>query len=171
MIGLSKRTDYGLLALVYLAAAPVGRVVRTRDIAEQHDLPVELLAKILQRLAKSGMIASTPGPTGGYHLARSTDDISIGQVVAAIEGAPALIHCERTDHNRCNQLDKCTIRKPLTRIQARVYDLLNLITLSEITGPEPPDELVFQSQIVRSNTIKPATARDRSVRGEEAIRA
>lgn len=139
MLSLSKSTDYALLALSYLTRTEVGRAVNTREIAEQFDLPVELLAKILQRLAKAELLVSTPGPTGGYRLARSASAISIGAVIEAVDGMPAIAQCFKTDHNGCEQLDKCTIRKPLARINARIFQMLNLISLAEISEEEPDE--------------------------------
>jgi Rrf2 family protein len=111
-----------------------GRVVRARDIAEQHDIPLELLAKILQKLARAGMLESAPGPTGGYVLARSADSISVGAVVQAVEGETGLTQCMKPDERICEQHLKCTIRTPLERVNARVQNLLNHISLTEING-------------------------------------
>ncbi len=139
MLGLTKKTDYALLALAYLAARQHGGAVRAREIAEHHGIPTELLAKILQRLAKSGLLVSTPGPTGGYALARPADDITVGAVLEAVEGAPALAQCLRNTDNCCEQEVHCTIRRPLERISARVYDMLDAIPLSELAhGADTP---------------------------------
>ena len=136
MLSLSKKTDYALLALSHLARAAGNRAVNAREIAEQYDIPLELLAKILQRLAKARLVVSAPGPTGGYRLARPAQTISIGAIVEIIDGPPALIHCMKISHNDCEQLDKCTIRKPLARINTRIFQMLNLISLAEISGDE-----------------------------------
>ncbi len=143
MLSLSKKTDYALLALSHLARAEGIRTVNAREIAEQYAIPVELLAKILQRLAKAKLVTSTPGPTGGYRLARTAEAISVGAVIEAIDGPPALIHCMKTVHNGCEQLDRCTIRKPLARINARIYQMLNLISLAEISGDEGGESAVI----------------------------
>ncbi len=132
MLNLSKKTDYALLALSYLTRSESVRAVNTREIAEQYDIPVELLAKILQQLAKANLLVSTPGPTGGYRLSRSSSTISIACVIEAIDGPPAIAQCFKTDHNSCDQLDKCTIRKPLGRINNKIYQMLELISLDEI---------------------------------------
>jgi len=132
MLSLSKKTDYALLALSYLTEIGECRSANTREIAEKYDIPVELLAKILQRLAKAGLVTSTPGPTGGYRLARQPEIISVGAVIEIIDGAPAIAHCFRTDGNACEQLDKCTIRTPLERINARIVQMLGHISLADI---------------------------------------
>jgi Rrf2 family protein len=137
MLSLSKKTDYALLALCYLTEVGSDRAANTREIAEKHDIPVELLAKILQRLAKAGLITSTAGPTGGYRLSRTPESISVGTVIEVVDGAPAIAQCFRLDGHACEQLDKCTIRHPLERINARLLQMLNLISLAEIARDDP----------------------------------
>src|SRR5579883_203568 len=136
MLSLSKKTDYALQALCYLVRTSPDRAVNAREIAEHYHLPGELLAKILQRLMRARLLTSTPGPTGGYRLARPAAEISVGAVIAAIDGAPAIVHCMKTEHNDCDQLPRCTIRAPLVRVNARIQQMLNLISLQEISGDE-----------------------------------
>lgn len=136
MLSLSKKTDYALLALSYLTRTEAGRAVNTKEIAEQYAIPVELLAKILQKLAKADLLASTSGPTGGYRLARPASEISVGAVIEVIDGPPAIIHCMKTMHNGCEQIDYCTIRRPLTRINTKILQLLSHISLEEINREE-----------------------------------
>lgn len=152
MLSLSKKADYALLALSYLTRSEAGRAVNTKEIAEQYAIPVELLAKILQRLVRAQLVVSTPGPTGGYRLARSPETISIGSVVAAIDGAPAITHCMKTAASTCGQHDRCTVRLPLERINTRILQMLELISIAEISRDEPP-----QTDIpVRLHTSRPA---------------
>jgi Rrf2 family protein len=128
--------DYALLALSYLTRMEAGRSVNTKEIAEHNEIPVELLAKILQKLTKAKILISVPGPTGGYHLARPAAEISIGRVVEVIDGLPALMHCMKIADNDCGYIGRCTIRSPLMRINARIYQILNHISLAEICGDE-----------------------------------
>lgn len=132
MLGITKKTDYALIALTHLATAEDGSTVRAREIAERYAIPPDLLAKILQKLAKSGLLVSTPGRTGGYTLARNADEITIGEVLAAVEGTPALAQCLREDASCCEQLEQCNIRHPLARINARVFEMLDAIPVSEL---------------------------------------
>jgi Rrf2 family protein len=144
MLSLSKKTDYALLALSYLTRAEAGRAVNTKEIAEQYAIPVELLAKILQKLARARFITSTPGPTGGYKLARPAAEISVGSVVELIDGPPAIATCMKTVGNRCDQLNRCTIRHPLARINARILQMLNLISLQEINDDSGENDIMFE---------------------------
>jgi Rrf2 family protein len=136
MLSLSKKTDYALLALSHLTRTGGERAVNTKEIAEQYGIPVELLAKILQKLAKADLLTSTSGPTGGYRLARPAAEISVGSVIEVIDGPPAIIQCMKTVHSGCEQQTRCTIRAPLTRINTRIFQMLNLISLAEINRDE-----------------------------------
>ncbi|MEO7719303.1 MAG: Rrf2 family transcriptional regulator [Capsulimonas sp.] len=137
---MTKRADYALLALSHLAAASSddpNRLMNTKEIAEQYEIPVELLAKILQILAKHGMVASHPGPTGGYKLLRPARDISVAEVVTIVDGPFSLLHCTAGEESSCKQYSRCTIRDPLATIEQRVKDLLAEISIEEISLPAP----------------------------------
>ncbi len=146
MLSLSKRADYALLALSHLAATQAAepvRLVNTKEIAEQYEIPAELLAKLLQTLARSGIVASHPGPTGGYRLLRVPAAISIAEIVSAIDGPLALLPCSNGQGDTCKQFSHCTIRDPLAEIERRVKALLQEITLADVGGirPVPGSEL------------------------------
>ena len=149
MLSLSKRADYALLALSHLAvtqtAAPE-RLVNTKEIAEQYEIPVELLAKLLQTLAKNGIVASHPGPTGGYKLLRAPSAISIAEVLTVIDGPLSILQCSNGHGDTCKQFNRCTIRDPLAEIEVRVKSLLEEITLEDVSGsaPVPADWPTFQ---------------------------
>jgi len=139
MLSISKKTDYALLALSHLAKLEKleqGRSANTKELAEQYDMPVELLAKILQRLSKAKLITSTAGPTGGYRLARPATEISVGTIIAVVDGTPAIAQCLKTENSGCDQHTKCTIRKPLARINNRILQMLHLISLAEVSTEE-----------------------------------
>ena len=139
MLSMTKRADYALLALSYLAAVATddpARLVNTREVAEQFDIPQELLAKLLQTLAKGGLIASHPGPTGGYRLLLRPEAISVARVLELVDGPLSMLHCSIGREASCKQWSRCTIRDPLAAIEERVKDLLQSMTLAEIALPE-----------------------------------
>ena len=132
MLRFTKRADYGLMAIHYIAIHDEGAVSAKR-IAEEFSIPQELLAKILQRLAKRKLIRSVNGPKGGYVLARSAREITVGQVLRAIEGPTSIVHCYQTQY-QCPQLERCNIRKPMRTIQASIEQLLDTMSLDEMNG-------------------------------------
>jgi len=134
MLKLSKRIDYGLMAMGYIAHREEDKIVNTKRIAEEYDIPVELLAKILQKLARQGLVISLNGPKGGYVLAKPPKDITVGEVITAIEGPIDLVDCLRSDAAECQQIGRCSVRTPISRIQSSIARLLNSITIEQISN-------------------------------------
>ncbi len=144
MLRLSKKTDYGLLALRYLAAEAPSGVASARAIAERYDIPVELLAKVLQHLARRGFVAAQKGAHGGYHLTRPASDISLAEIVQAIDGPLAITACGRDEEDQCEQFGSCTVRDPLSRVKDRILSVLQAMTLAEMAPSEGAMPMVWR---------------------------
>ena len=133
MVRLSKRVEYGLIAIRHIATRPFGELVTAKEIAEQYAIPYELLAKVLQKLSKSGLIASVHGVHGGYALGRRAELIRVSDIINAIEGSkPAITECLADGPNTCEVFDTCTIKSPLGRVQSSIDRAFHAMTLSEI---------------------------------------
>ena len=137
MLRLSKKTDYALLAMRYLASRSEPGAVSAREVSEAHDIPAELLAKVLQRLVRAGLLASHQGIKGGYGLARKAESISIAEVIQAIDGPLAVTACSEDDHS-CDQYARCNIRDPLWRIKDRIAGVLAATSVAELTETTAP---------------------------------
>jgi len=136
MLRFTKRADYGLIAINYIVMRGEDGAVSAKRIADEFGIPPELLAKILQRLAKKGFITSHNGPKGGYALAHSPEEITVGQVVRALEGPIHIVNClEDVD---CAQFSRCNLRRPVQKIQASISFLLDTMTLAELTREPIP---------------------------------
>lgn len=143
MFSFTKRADYALLALCYLTTTSdvaADRLVNTKEIAEHFNIPIELLAKILQALARHQIVRSFPGPTGGYRLTKDPSDISVASVVKIIDGQVGIVHCSNGNDVGCEQFERCTIRNPLATIEERMYQLLEKMSIREICQPAPETE-------------------------------
>ena len=139
MLRFTKRADYGLMAIHYIAITDGLGAVSAKRIAEEFTIPPELMAKILQRLAKQGLIVSTNGPKGGYALARRPTEITVGQVIRALEGPISIVSClEDAD---CPQMEKCNLRRPVQKIQAAISHVLDTMSLAELTSADVPELL------------------------------
>jgi len=136
MLRLSKKADYALLAMRHLAAHTDAGAVSARELAEAYDIPAELLAKVLQRLVRSGLLASHQGIRGGYGLSRPADRISVAEVIQAIDGPLTVTACSDSDHS-CDQYAKCNIRDPLWRIKDRIVSALAATSVSELATDMP----------------------------------
>ena len=144
MLRFTKRADYGLMAIHYIASHEDVGSVSVRRIAEEFTIPPELLAKILQKLAKERLIVSQNGPRGGYVLARRPIEITVGQVVRALEGPINIVECLEEDSD-CPQMARCNLRRPVQKIQAAISQMLDTMTLAELVGDDVPDLMAIRA--------------------------
>ena len=133
MLRFTKRADYGLMAMHYIASHADEGAVSVKRIAEEFHIPAELLAKILQRLAKHRLITSHNGPKGGYELTKQPSAITVGQVVRALEGPIKIVSC-MTDGDDCPQYSRCNLRRPVQKIQTSISRLLDTMSLAELAS-------------------------------------
>jgi Rrf2 family protein len=142
MLRFTKSADYGLMAIHYIAEHEDAGAVNTKRIAEEFGIPAELLAKILQRLARERLILSQNGPKGGYALARRPREISVGDVVRAIEGPIAIVSC--LEDQDCPQMERCNLRRPVQKIQTALSHMLDTMSLAELVGEDAPAPLAIK---------------------------
>src|SRR5262245_47787346 len=142
MLRFTKRADYGLMAIHYIAVQEVLGPVSAKRIAEQSNIPAELLAKILQRLAKRGLIVSQNGLKGGYVLGLRPTQISVGDVIQALEGPVRIVGCLE-ESSDCPQLSRCSLRRPVQKLQTAISQMLDGMSLAELTSDDVPEMLAF----------------------------
>ncbi|HVG27029.1 MAG TPA: Rrf2 family transcriptional regulator [Acidobacteriaceae bacterium] len=146
MLRLTKKADYGLMALKFLAEQvplPSGGpgalstsppAASAKAIAEAYHIPPQLLAKILQTLTRAGILISTAGTNGGYALARPASEINAFEVIRAIDGPLFITSCI-TIHGTCDLHGTCTIKEPLRKVNDSIKDLLSEIRVSDLVEP------------------------------------
>jgi Rrf2 family protein len=133
MLQLSKKVEYALIALRHMAMNPHGHVFTAKEIAAKYNISYELLAKILQKLTKSGVVVSTQGMRGGYALAKKPDQIQVSYIISVIEEEKATIaECYAEGGENCSLFAACTIRKPLGKMQHNLNAFLDKTTLEQI---------------------------------------
>lgn len=133
MLRLSKKADYALIAMKHLALRSGENAASAREIAAQYDIPVELMAKVLQRLARGGLLVSQQGTRGGYSLARAATTISVADVIQAVDGPLTVTACS-TDEESCDQYSKCNVRDPLWKIKDRILTALATCSIYEMAS-------------------------------------
>ena len=137
MLRLSKKADYALIAMKHLAQKHRATSTCAREIAEQYDIPIELMAKVLQRLVRNRLLVSTQGTRGGYTLGRAASSISVADVIAAIDGPFTITACTSDKHD-CEQYSKCSVRDPLWQIRERIAATLGTVTLADMAAEPDP---------------------------------
>jgi Rrf2 family protein len=135
MLRLSKKADYALMAMKHLAVRR-DCASSAREIAGLYNIPIELLAKVLQRLVRRGLLSSQQGTRGGYLLARLPERISVADVIQAIDGPVTVTACS-SDEENCSQYSKCNVRDPLWRVRERILTALGECTIAELAADVP----------------------------------
>jgi Rrf2 family protein len=131
MLKLTKKADYGLIAMRHLAEHRES--CSAKDVADSYGIPQEALAKILQRLVKAGLLVSQYGTNGGYTLARAAATISALEVIRAIEGPLFITSCV-TVRGECGQSNRCKVREPLRKVSQSIEEVLARITIAEMAS-------------------------------------
>ena len=135
MLRVTKLTDYATVVLTALAARP-GAVASTTDLAEQAGLEVPTVAKLLKPLAQAGLVEGFRGTNGGYRLARPAAEISLVQIVEAMEGPLGMTECS-LHAGACGIEQSCGVRANWRRINDVVADALRGVTLAQMLAPPP----------------------------------
>jgi Rrf2 family protein len=130
MLRLTKKFEYGLMAVRYIASTSNGDIATAKEISEYTGVSYELVSKVLQQLAKANILSSVQGVKGGYRLNRSAADISFTEIAEAIEEPIELIECE--SGSGCGAVSMCTIKRPLTRLQSRFKEIFDEATVAEL---------------------------------------
>jgi len=133
MLSLSRKTEYGLMALSHLSSLPPDRLANVGEIAATAKIPRELLAKILSEMVKAGLATSYTGPSGGFCLSRPLSDISLAQVMTVLENRPLMVACA-AEPGSCERSHSCNICQPLTKVHRRVAKLLEDTPLSDLVS-------------------------------------
>ncbi len=135
MLRVTKFTDYATVVLTVLAARP-GDVLSAAELAEQAGLEVPTVAKLLKPLSQAGLVAAFRGSNGGYRLARDAADISLVEIVEAMEGPLGMTECSLHAGN-CGIEHSCGVRANWRRINDVVADALRGVTLAQMLAPPP----------------------------------
>ena len=135
MVRLGKLTDYGLVLMTCIARAE-GTPLRTaRDLAKESRLPLSTVSKLLKELLQSGLLVSHRGTKGGYVLARDPRQISVLEIIAAIEGPMALTECSTDVTGLCSLESGCPIKSNQQIINQAIRGVLEKVALSDLAHP------------------------------------
>jgi Rrf2 family protein len=132
MLKLSKKVEYGLIAMRHIASHN-NQIATVKEISERYAIPIDVLAKVMQKLTRGKLITSYQGAMGGYTLARRADEISVMNVISVIEGSHVgIAQCFTEEEANCSIHMNCTIKNPLGKIQHNIENVFNTMKVSEI---------------------------------------
>jgi len=141
MLKLTKKADYGLIALKHLAECRPNSS-SAKEIADRYGVPLPLLSKVLQKLARAGYLRSEHGTNGGYRLIRESNRVTALEAIRAIDGPVFLTSCF-TERGGCEHSARCTVRDPLKRVHDGILRILEGVTIADLCeesageAPEP----------------------------------
>ena len=138
MLRMTKQADYGIVLLTWMASRR-DRLHTAPEIAGSTRLPAPTVSKILKILGRSGLLESHRGVNGGYSLRRPPEEISVAEIIAALEGPIAVTECIDDSPGECSQEAICPVRANWQRINLAIRSALEAITLEEMTHPLPRD--------------------------------
>lgn len=130
MLRLSKKIEYAILAMQYIASRP-NRLISAKEIAETLNISFEFLSKTLQTLMKEGLINSQQGKSGGYFLSKNPSEITISDIISALDENSSVVECAEEDHDACVRTNECSIRQPMYNIQNKINTIFEQTTLAE----------------------------------------
>jgi Rrf2 family iron-sulfur cluster assembly transcriptional regulator len=133
-----RNTDYAARMMVHLAKHHGNGPISTKAVADQERVPYQLACKLMQKLNNVKLVKSCMGPKGGFVLAREPSNISLLEVVEAIQGVISINRCV-LDEDACSRSKVCTVREKLADIQNGMTKELAAITLDELTQPDRAD--------------------------------
>lgn len=159
MLALTRKTDYAIVALTDLAALAPGRA-SARQIAERCQVPLPMLMNILKELLNKGLITSTRGTKGGYSLEKSPGEITLAELIQAVEGPVRLTACceDQQEHveKKCDLEETCPTRSPMQKVNALLYQFLSNVTLRDIATDQLPIELSIPNRVRTRHQPSPA---------------
>lgn len=135
MIRLTKVADYGIVLLSYVAQEYAGEKFSARELSEETQIPAPMVSKILKELQRNGLLESHRGVNGGYTLASPAQEISVADVVRALDGPIALTECVEVTASDCTIEAVCPVKSNWQRINDAVEEALGNIRISEMTPP------------------------------------
>jgi len=140
VLRLSKMADYGIVLMTYIGHTRGGEVCTARDLADQSNLPLPTVSKVLKSLARSELLVAHRGKNGGYTLARTPHDITVAEMITAVDGPIALTECSTVEEVDCDIEPSCPARTNWSIISATVKRALENLTLADMRPPLPPGQ-------------------------------
>ncbi len=134
---ITSRTEYGLRAMVFLATSGGARPVPLSEIAGAEAIPAPFLERILATLRNAGLVQTTRGASGGYALTREPNEVTVADIVTALEGPLALVDCLPGDAN-CPRAENCASRVVWRRLDEAITGALGAITLNDLIAEVVP---------------------------------
>ena len=145
MLRISKLTDYGIMLLTHLASGSTALTYSAGELAARANLPLPTVSKLLKQLARTGLLKTQRGVKGGFSLARRPEDISVAEMIRALEGPIAVTECCILPHGQCSLERHCPVGNHWQQINRAVQGALEGLTLAAMTRPFPSNSIFLRN--------------------------
>lgn len=144
---ITSRSEYGMRAMILLAEQPRDELLSASELSRREHIPLKYLEQLLSELKKGGLVVSFPGARGGYRLARAPEQVTVGEVVRALDGAFAPMSCvhDGPDRTPCAFEEGCKLRPLWSRLYKAVHGVLDETSLSQLAHSTPRDRAPLPS--------------------------
>jgi FeS assembly SUF system regulator len=132
MFKFNKLTDYAMVVLIDIACADARR--SAHQVSDHTGLPLPTVAKLMKNLCRAGLVESQRGAAGGYSLGRAQTEITVADVIQAVEGPIALTACADTSDEECGMENSCPVQGKWNRVNTAVRAALSQVTLAEMVA-------------------------------------
>ncbi len=140
---LSRRTDYALRAITYLSVRQENGHCSIAEISRMEKIPREFSAKVLKELCRAGFIRSQLGPKGGYRLTRSPEDLTVLEIMEALDGPVAINEC-LSEPSLCGRTPGCRMHRLFREVNDKMREILGRTKIAQIANFEEPTDVVVQ---------------------------
>ena len=147
MIRLSKLADYGIVLSSHIAAGRPGKVHAAKDLSAATRIPLPTVSKVTKALARAGLLVSHRGTDGGFALARPADEITVAQVISALDGPISVMECTDEGHATCGIQSSCGVRGHWDRINGAIRHALDGLTIAEMARPAFPWDRTRKAEV------------------------
>jgi FeS assembly SUF system regulator len=145
VLRISKLTDYGIMLLTHMARGPALLTYSAPELAARAHLPLPTVSKLLKTLARTGLLSAHRGVKGGFSLARRPEDISVAEIIRALEGSIAITECSLYPPGQCGLEQLCPVGNHWQQINRTVQEALEGLTLAAMAHPLPRKGALFGS--------------------------
>ncbi len=135
MLKLTRKTEYALMALGHLSRTAEEGVTKVRKIADAHDIPFPVMAKVMQHMARAGFVEPVQGARGGYRLKAQLADVNLWQFLERMEGPLGIVDCVNVSEDECSQVESCSIRNPMQVIDHTLKAEFTDLSLEQVVRP------------------------------------
>ncbi|MCD4823424.1 MAG: Rrf2 family transcriptional regulator [Phycisphaerae bacterium] len=149
---MTKKTGYGLIAMIHLARLPEKKLASAREISDAYGISLSLMMNVLKKLCAAGYVESVRGSRGGYRMLRPAEEINFVGLMEALEGPMKLAECITRQveglgsEMACKLISQCPIANPIHRVNSRIREVLSGVTLAEIIEDTAGSRLQSKSQ-------------------------